>query len=163
MKRIIETVSGHIGSGKSRYTRQWLAEQIAEHGIENVQAVIATPTNTLSDQHHERLTEAGIESTVVCQETEDRAGYRSASEQYDRLLTEGYAGVPLVNHSVALTTKTNTANRLLIIDEVFNPIETIKIQFEQPEDLNGFEVGLPPWGDPVGMLVHAWPAGHRWR
>ena len=23
--------------------------------------------------------------------------------------------------------------------------------------------GLPPWGDPVGMLVHAWPAGHRWR
>lgn len=33
---------------------------------------------------------------------------------------------------------------------------------------NGFEesagkTGLPPWGDPVGMLVHAWPAGHRWR
>lgn len=25
------------------------------------------------------------------------------------------------------------------------------------------DVGLPPWGDPVGMLVHAWPAGHRWR
>lgn len=23
--------------------------------------------------------------------------------------------------------------------------------------------GLPPWGDPVGMLVHAWPAGYRWR
>lgn len=144
MERIIKTVSGHIGAGKSRYTRQWLAEQIAEHGIENFKAVIATPTNTLSDQHHERLTEAGIESMVVCQASEDRAGYRSASEQYDRLLKEDYAGVPEVNHFVALTTKTNTANRLLIVDEVFNPIETIKIQFEQPEDLNCFEVVEAP-------------------
>jgi transposase len=23
-------------------------------------------------------------------------------------------------------------------------------------------IGLPPWGDPFGMLVHARSVGHRW-
>lgn len=47
---------------------------------------------------------------------------------------------------------------------------TAEISFEfNPKGTHLFSIfelayaGLPPWGDPVGMLVHAWPAGHRWR
>ena len=36
--------------------------------------------------------------------------------------------------------------------------------YASPDDLpSDCCIGLPPWGDPVGMLVHSRPAGHRWR
>ncbi|MQU78051.1 hypothetical protein FB009_11785 [Sinorhizobium medicae] len=136
MKRTIQKVSGHIGAGKSRSTLQWYAELIKQNDGKPVPATLATPTNELSKQHRRYLSEMGIPCVVISQEE----GFRSASEEYKRLCEEGYEGVLLVNHWVALTTATNTANRLLIIDEAFSPVDNIKIEFENAEELQDFTV-----------------------
>lgn len=129
-KQIIQTVSGHIGSGKSYHARHWLKAQIAENGGKPIPVTLATPTNELSEEHHREFTKLGIPSMVISQDH-----FRSAGEAYRKHGDAGYDGVLIDNITVALNTATNTANRLLIIDEVFTPFENIKIRFKSPEDV----------------------------
>ena len=55
-------------------------------------------------------------------------------------------------------------NLRTVINQVVRQVSDVSGNMTVPEDgLLVFSNGLPPWGDPGGMLVHAWPAGHRWR
>ncbi|AYD01726.1 hypothetical protein [Neorhizobium sp. NCHU2750] len=132
----IQTVSGHIGAGKSRSFHHWFGELVQENGGKPIPTTVATPTNRLSLQHHGYFQNEGIASAVISQEE----GYRSASEEYLRRVEEGDESVLLVNHSVALETKTGKENRLLVVDEYFVPMSTIFIEFEKPEDVADFVV-----------------------
>ena len=134
MKRVIQRVSGHIGSGKSRYTLQWYYHLVWQNGGKPVPATIATPTNGLSKQYRTYLEKAGIPCLVISRDE----GFRSASEEYRRQCDEGFEGILIVNHSVVLASATDTSKRLLIIDEAFTPFENIRIEFESAEELKDF-------------------------
>lgn len=153
--RVIQTVSGHIGSGKSYHMRAWLAEQIADDGGNPIPVTLATPTNGLSNEHHDEFTELGIPSMVISQ----NAGFRSSAEGYRNHCDVGYEGVLITNNLVALNTAANTANRLLIIDEAFPPFETIKIKFKKPEDVRELNVSevtdIVEGGQPMYEVVRS--------
>ncbi|OWV91571.1 hypothetical protein [Rhizobium sp. R693] len=136
MKRIIQKVDGHIGSGKSYRTREWYSELIAKDGGNTVPATFATPTNGLSNEHHAEFEKLGIPSMVISQD----AGFRRSTEAYVRYCDEGYAGVLIPNNMVALNARANTSNRLLVLDEAFMPVETIRIEFESAEDVHEIHV-----------------------
>ncbi len=138
MTLTIQTVSGHIGSGKSRSVHEWYGELIRDNGGKPIPTTVATPTNKLSNQHHGYFQNEGIASAVISQE----AGYRSASEEYVRRCQEGDESVLLVNHSVALGARSGKAKRLLVVDEYFSPLETIFIEFETPEEVRDFAVTI---------------------
>ena len=127
--KTIQTVSGHIGSGKSRSFHEWYAGR-------QIPIVLATPTNTLSHQHHAYFSTEGVVSAVISQDE----GYRSAKEEFDRRMTEGYDGIPIVNHTVALTVDTDVANHVLVLDEIPSPVNTIYIEFENASDVADFSV-----------------------
>jgi hypothetical protein len=129
LKKTIYTVSGHIGSGKSRSFLKWF---FANYRL----ATFATPTNQLSAQYGHYLSNGNVASLIISQD----AGFRSSSEEYDRQCKDNFDGVLLVNHTVALNTNKNVSSRFLAIDEAFSPLETIKIEFEKAEDLADFAV-----------------------
>ncbi len=136
-RKVIQTVSGNIGSRKTLTTLQWYDELVSQNMGCSVPVTIATPTNGLSKQYRDLIASYyGFPCMVISQEE----GYRSASEEYARQCELGYQGALIVNHKTALNTETDTSDRLLIIDEVFSPIQTIRIKFQSPEDLNRLSV-----------------------
>ena len=134
-KKIIQTVSGHIGAGKSRSFHEWYGDQLRDNDGKPIPVTLATPTNKLSNQHHAYFENECVPSLVISQEH-----FRSASEEYKRQCAEAYPGVLLANHWVALSTRANTALRLFVSDEFFSPLHTIYIEFEKPEDVRDFAV-----------------------
>ncbi|MDW9679668.1 hypothetical protein [Sinorhizobium meliloti] len=136
MKKIIQSATGQMGAGKSRGFHQWYSHLVAENGGKPVPMTLGTPTNKLSEAHHGYFIADGYESTVISREE----GFRSASEEYVRLCDAGNVGVIEVNNRVALTTKANTANRILVLDEVISPLHTIIIEFETPEEVRELAV-----------------------
>ncbi|NRP86690.1 hypothetical protein GFPCMMHI_02598 [Ensifer adhaerens] len=153
MKRIIQKVDGHIGSGKSYRTREWYAKLIANNGGNPVPATFATPTNGLSNEHHAEFEKLGIPSMVISQD----AGFRSSTEEYVRQCDAEYEGVLIPNNMIALNTVANTENRLLVLDETFPPLDTIRIEFENPEDVRELHVieatNLKPKAAPMYEVV----------
>ncbi|MCB5203904.1 hypothetical protein LH464_15640 [Neorhizobium sp. T786] len=133
MTKTIHIVSGPIGSAKSRSFREWHAERIAKYGP--IPLTLATPTNNLSNEHHSRFLELGVKSHVISQEI-----FRSASEEFKSQCAKRYDGVLICNNKIALNTSTDTANRILVLDESFSPLETIKIWFKSAEDVQELTV-----------------------
>ncbi|MDX0370624.1 hypothetical protein GOC23_23925 [Sinorhizobium meliloti] len=151
-KKTIQSVSGNIGSRKTLTTLQWYDDLVAKNMGCPVPVTIATPTNGLSKQYRDLIeTHYGFPCMVISQDE----GFRSASEEYARQCDAGYEGVLIVNHSIALNTKANTANRLLIMDEVWSPIQTIHIKFQSPEDLQKLAVKETPDVGGYYELVHS--------
>lgn len=136
MKKVIQSVTGQMGAGKSRGYHKWYSHLVAENGGKPVPMTLGTPTNKLSQMHHNYFVADGFASTVISRDE----GFRSASEEYARLCDAGYDGVLEVNNKVALSTNANTANRILALDEVFSPLDTIIIEFETPEEVRELAV-----------------------
>ncbi|MCK3776201.1 hypothetical protein MZK49_05590 [Ensifer sesbaniae] len=135
-KKTIQTVTGNIGSRKTLTTLNWLDDLISKNMGCSLPVTISTPTNGLSKQYRANLESRNIPCLVISQEE----GFRSASEEYERQCNAGYEGVLIVNHSIAAGAKANTANRLLINDEVFSPVQNTYIKFKSAEDLQKLKV-----------------------
>ena len=138
LNKLIHKVNGQMGSGKSREVLRWYFNLVKESAGKGVPATIAVPTNGLADQYEKYLTAMEIPFVVINQ---DR-GFRSSSEEYRRLCKEGFSGVLIVAHVVALTETEYAKDRLLIVDEAISPLDTIKIGFRKPEELDEIAVKL---------------------
>ncbi|UWU20162.1 hypothetical protein N2601_12745 [Rhizobium sp. CB3060] len=150
-KKTIQKVSGNIGSRKTLTALQWLDDLVEKNMGCLVPTTIATPTNGLSRMYRDLLEGYGIPCLVISQDE----GFRSASEEYARQCEAGYEGVLIVHHSIALNAKTKTFNRILIHDEAVSPIQTIRIKFKSPEDLQRLSVQETPDVDGYYELVQS--------
>ncbi len=148
-KKTIQKVSGNIGSRKTLTTLQWLDDLISKNMGCPFPVTIATPTNGLSKQYRDLIEGYGFPCLVISQEE----GFRSATEEYARQCDAGFEGFLIVNHMTAL--KTNVADRILIADEVWSPIQTIRIKFQNAEDLQKLSLIETPEDDGYYELVRS--------
>ena len=106
-----------------------------------------------------KLTDPVFDASTLSQNRRRRFKDTSVAHDIFDAIVEQAIGHGLVDGTVLYTDSTHlkaNANKGKYDLEILQ-----KSRADHWADLD--RAGLPPWGDPVGMLVHAWPAGHRWR
>jgi hypothetical protein len=131
-KKTVFTVSGNIGSRKTLETTNYIDKLFdARMGVP-LPVTIATPTNQLSKQWQASLDTRHFPSMVISQDE----GYRSSGEKFAEMCKDNFQGALCVNNLIALNAdKDETGRRLLIGDEVWSPLDNIKVRFRNPDDV----------------------------
>lgn len=112
MKPTIYYVDALPGAGKTYSLHQYL-KTLGEP------AIIATPTNKLSEQQHKDLAAIGVRSTIISQEN----GHANCTQSLVKHCDEKRDSIAIINHNVAKLALEATAGQNLFIDEFFSPVE----------------------------------------
>lgn len=117
MKPTIYYVDALPGAGKTYSLHQYIKTL-------NEPAIIATPTNPLSEQQHADLAAIGVKSTVISRER----GHVSCTQSLVKHCNDKRESVAIINHNVAKLSLEATAGQNLFIDEFFSPVDKIELK-----------------------------------
>lgn len=116
MKQTIYIVDALPGAGKTYSNHQFIKTL-------NEPAIIATPTNQLSEQQHKDLAAIGVKAVVISRER----GHESCTQSLVKHCNEKRNAVAIINHNVAKKPLGATAGCHLFVDEYFDPVEKFKL------------------------------------